>query len=368
MEANNDNNNNNTVQTRILIISDTHNAPLHASHRGCKQPPYPPFQAPLPKADLLIHCGDMTVTGQPKEYNQTLEMLKTIDAPVKIVIAGNHDFSLDREYMLSHAEDEELTPDEAETRYKETREFWTSPSGRARKEGITFLDEGLHSIDLPNGARVTVYANPYTPEFCDWGFPYERDEDVFNEPAQALSDAKCVARHSVPSFAAAAAAASEEEEERQRPVDFMVTHGPPWDVLDMTKSRTHVGCPHLLRALVRARPLVHCFGHIHEGWGAERIQWNGDADSVACRKLSTEEWIDGGWLDSVAGGEEGIQTIEADREVAKERRAVFVDLSAAGGNPVRRGADTVLINAAIMNIYYRPLNAPWVVDIDLPKG
>jgi predicted phosphodiesterase len=68
-----------TIKTRVLIISDTHNAPL--SRRNGAEPTAP-FKSPLPSADLLIHCGDLTMTGQLDEYHRTLDMLAEIDAPV----------------------------------------------------------------------------------------------------------------------------------------------------------------------------------------------------------------------------------------------------------------------------------------------
>jgi hypothetical protein len=68
-----------TIKTRILIISDTHNAPLSSKEDG---EPTAPFKSPLPSADLLIHCGDLTMTGELHEYHKTLDMLAEIDAPV----------------------------------------------------------------------------------------------------------------------------------------------------------------------------------------------------------------------------------------------------------------------------------------------
>jgi hypothetical protein len=50
----------------------------------------------------------------------------------------------------------------------QARHFWTAPDGPAAQAGVTFLDEGHHQIDLSNGARLQVYASPYTPEFCDF--------------------------------------------------------------------------------------------------------------------------------------------------------------------------------------------------------
>lgn len=32
------------------------------------------------------------------------------------------------------------------------------------------------------------------------------------------------------------------------------------------------------------------------------------------------------------------------------------------------GKDTLFVNASIMDVRYRPINAPWVVDLNLPLG
>ena len=180
-------------------------------------------------------------------------MLKEIDAPVKLVIAGNHDLSLDRDFVFSHRKGDglrsqpRLTEQQVDLHVRRARNLWTSPDGRAKSEGVTFLDEGTHEIDLPNGARINVYASPYTPEFLDWGFAYETDEDRFNPPANSLSDAENIATQPIPSFS-------------EKPIDIVVTHGPPWKRLDQTTKKDRAGCPHMLRALMRARPLITCFG------------------------------------------------------------------------------------------------------------
>ncbi len=126
----------------------------------------------------------------------------------------------------------------------------------------------------------------------------------------------------------------------------MMTHGPPLKHLSSTTRSVDAGCPHLLRAVERCRPRLHCFGHIHEGWGAERVQWASTTD---------------GWTDF-----EEVESIRTDaKETKKERRAYF-DASRESGRPLRFGEETLLVNASIMDVQYNPVNAPWVVDIELP--
>lgn len=349
-----------TIKTRILIISDTHCAAL--DDRDDSPPPRAPFKAPLPSADLLIHCGDLTMTGQMSEYHKTLDMLRTIDAPVKLVIAGNHDLSLDRDFVHGHRERDpqgrqpKLSEAEAEARWREARDLWTSPTGRAKQEGVTFLEEGVHVIDLANGAVVWLYASPYTPEFYDWAFPYERNEDRFNTAGRSLADAQNITKRPIPDGIEAES------------VDLVVTHGPPYQRLDPTVHGVSAGCPHLLRALMRARPKLCCFGHIHEGWGAERVKWSDHAMEVLKQNDTIDGWKNGGWKAGVADHGKGIESIETDLQAAREKHAVFVDISEEGGEPIKEGYETLMVNAAIMDVGYRPVNAPWIVDIDLPKS
>ncbi|TKA68988.1 hypothetical protein B0A55_07536 [Friedmanniomyces simplex] len=342
-----------SIKTRVLIISDTHCAGLKKRNHGDKAP-FPPFEAPLPPADVLILAGDMTMTGRIEEYHRTLDMLKDIQAPVKLAIAGNHDLTLDAEYMYSHLEQQSLTEEAARFEVKEARDMWTASDGRARLEGVTLLDEGVHIVDLENGARITVYASPYTPEFQDWGFPYERDEDRFNTTGTGLSDAKNIAQHPVPSFTGT-----------ETPIDILLTHGPPLSNLSRTVSEDDAGCPHLLRALMRCRPSLHCFGHIHEAWGAELVKWSDRADELTAASTSIAEWKDGAWQAGVAHN--GLQSVSVDEEKMKQRHAAYLDVS-RDGSGLRRGHETVLVNAAIMDVAYEPSNAPWLIDMELPQA
>ncbi|KAK5175208.1 uncharacterized protein LTR77_000345 [Saxophila tyrrhenica] len=352
-----------TIKTRILIISDTHCAQLSKDEDAPSTYPTPPFKSPLPSADLLIHCGDLTHNGLMEQYHRTLDMMKEIDAPVKVAIAGNHDLTLDRDYILNHvgkmgaqgAWNLAGSKDEAERIVQKATDLWLSPEGRARQEGVRLLGEGIHGIDLPNGAHVKVYANPYTPEFCDWAFAYEHNEDRFNPPETTLQNASNIAAEAMPTF------------DEQQPIDVCITHGPPYKRLDeVIGSHEPVGCPHLLRAVMRARPLVHCFGHIHEGWGGERVTWSQDVSDVSIRSCSLENWKNGEWKAGVAQDGEGIEPVDVDMDEARARHGTFLDLSHDGERGLARGSETLFLNAAVMTVRYKPLNPTWVLDLDLP--
>jgi hypothetical protein len=111
----------------------------------------------------------------------------------------------------------------------------------------------------------------------------------------------------------------------------------------------------LLKAVARAKPLVHCFGHIHEGWGAETVTWN-DALDIE-EKDTMEQFKRQGWKKHIRE----VERVEVVENEVKEQRAVFVE-----GKGIRRGEQTLLVNAAIMDVGYSPVNAPFVVDLNLP--
>jgi len=53
--------------------------------------------------------------------------------------------------------------------------------------------------------------------------------------------------------------------------DILITHGPPFGILDRgTEPNKPQGCRELLDAVRRVRPQLHVFGHVHEGYGTIR--------------------------------------------------------------------------------------------------
>ncbi len=49
--------------------------------------------------------------------------------------------------------------------------------------------------------------------------------------------------------------------------DVLITHTPPSDILDVSRSGCALGCAGLREAVERVAPALHCFGHIHESRG-----------------------------------------------------------------------------------------------------
>jgi Icc-related predicted phosphoesterase len=333
------------VRTRVLIISDTHLARLEETGANGR---ILPFQKSLPAADVLIHCGDLTRSGTLDEFRTALELLREIDAPMKLVIAGNHDLLLDREYLRAHRHHYDLDHEQAEEVWRQARFFWSAPDGPAAEAGVTFLDEGHHEIHLPNGARLLVYASPYTPAFCDFGFAYEKHEDRFNNSSLLPQIGSSIAVHPVKPFLTTA-----------KPTDIMITHGPPYLRRDCTIRGQHVGCPHLLRAVEHTRPLIHCFGHIHEAAGAEIVEWPAPGNELPApsEALVLDAWRRGTLGEELAALSKALTT-RATVEVFNRSHAVEVDINQGSAHCIRRGQDTLMVNAAIMNAHNRPENPP----------
>lgn len=278
------------VRTRILIISDTHAALPSDHHAGSQedQEDRIPYHMPLPAADVLLHCGDLTMNGSIAQHNNALKLITSVRADLKLIIPGNHDVTLDRAYYKAHPRvHASWDPPYVETTLDEIQDLYTGPKPRA--DGVRYLVEGVGRYRLKNGARLGVYASAYQPEFWNWAFGYARGVDRFNphagtgtgtglEGAEGES-ARTAEKHCpVPDFDGGATS-----------IDIMLTHGPPHGILDQTMSGAQVGCEHLRRAVERCRPRLHCFGHIHEAWGAVRKTWEGEPPKMSTEEMRVEE-------------------------------------------------------------------------------
>ena len=59
-------------------------------------------------------------------------------------------------------------------------------------------------------------------------------------------------------------------------VDILITHSPPYDILDEVESQQHCtswnfGSRSLLKRVCEIKPKLHVFGHVHEGYGKFKI-------------------------------------------------------------------------------------------------
>ncbi|DAZ98090.1 TPA: hypothetical protein N0F65_005252, partial [Lagenidium giganteum] len=195
---------------RFVCISDT-----HSKHRNVQ----------VPAGDVLLHCGDFTQKGTHEEVRDFNDWLGTLPHKHKLVIAGNHDLSLD--------------PTEWENKWR------GGPSqdafiARSLLTNCTYVENRSVIID-----GIKVFGSPMTP-------PIPGRTMAFN-----VNRGFAAQQHwsKIPSD-----------------VDVLMTHGPPNGVLDKTVTGLRVGEESLLKEIIsRCRPKFHVFGHIHEAYGVTRL-------------------------------------------------------------------------------------------------
>ncbi|KAI0840800.1 Metallo-dependent phosphatase [Hypoxylon sp. FL0890] len=177
-------------------------------------------QCSLPDGDILIHAGDLTQSGSFEELQATISWLQSQPHSVKVVIAGNHDLLLDA-----------------------SRPGIDGKALAMRKQigwgDIRYLQDSATAVICKNGRHVNIYGSPSSPKHGNWAFQYPRQTDVWRELVPDKTD-------------------------------ILVTHAPPRAHLDLTT----LGCQHLLRELWRVHPALHVFGHVHEGYGHEWVQFD----------------------------------------------------------------------------------------------
>ncbi|KAK2590708.1 hypothetical protein QQS21_011602 [Conoideocrella luteorostrata] len=318
------------IKTRFIILSDTHGEPLAASLHN-------------KEADVAIHCGNLTQHSTIKELHTTLQLLRAITAPIKLVIAGNHDFTLDDVAFENKLLEGDGMAGETLDRSLVKQRFGDFGEARnlllqAKDEGIFFLGEGTHSLSLENGALLQLYASPYTPGQSgrgNWGFQYQdREDHVFNI---------------------------------EQGTDVVISHGPPHGVLDRTMERQRLGCPDLFAAVARQQPLLHCFGHVHRGWGAKMVSWRPEISKKPSHftDIDNEKSVVIGSLFLSQNSDPHLH----DPNDAMSKREEYRSTSHCEGEEIVLGnGKTLFINASIKGDGDGNNRVPWVVDILLPKS
>lgn len=164
----------------------------------------------LEGGDLLIIAGDITSNDQPSEYLKFFVWLDNLDYKRKILIGGNHDTILEK--------------------HPPTYGNWDY-----------LFDSGIEI----EGLKI-------------WGSPWTKKFSGVNPECTAFMINKNLMRSKwdlIP-----------------KDTDVLITHGPPWGMLDKTVRGQKAGCMDLLDAVVYIRPKLHVFGHIHEAYGQIDVQ------------------------------------------------------------------------------------------------
>lgn len=165
----------------------------------------------LPEGDVLIHTGDCTDAGTWRETRDFLSWYSEQPHPNKILIAGNHDYYFE---------------------------------GKSEKEIADFLPENIQYL-YRSGTElegIKFWGSPHTPGSGRWAFQYPRGSSQHHW------------------------------EEIPENTDVLLTHSPPYGIMDRLPDKTQIGCEALRKRVDQIRPKLHLFGHIHDSYGQERMQ------------------------------------------------------------------------------------------------
>jgi Icc-related predicted phosphoesterase len=166
-------------------------------------------QVAVPEGNLLIHAGDFMRTGiSLEEIVDFNDWLGEQPHPHKIVVAGNHDLFF------------EMFPDKA----------------REHLSNAVYLEND--GIVL---GGVTFWGSAMTPVLPNRAFHVERCE------------------------------ASRKYWDRiPLRTDIVITHGPPFGTLDKNDILgSRFDCRDLIQAVLRVKPKLHVFAHVHGDYGEE---------------------------------------------------------------------------------------------------
>jgi len=191
---------------KIVTISDTH---------------WRFNEIEVPECDLLIHAGDISGKGSKEEVLDFLSWYSKRPSIYKILIAGNHDFFFERD----NKECEDL----------------------CKQYGIVYLNDSNVTIE-----GIKIHGSPIQPEFCNWAFNRARTKAESKDFGNHLVSHNFIGTHwdLIPDN-----------------TDILITHGPPYDILDQCAHGGKVGCELLAKKILKIKPKLHIFGHIHEARG-----------------------------------------------------------------------------------------------------
>ncbi len=169
------------------------------------------LELPDLQGDVLIHCGDFCdgFKIDPTDLERVDQWFGQLPFQKIIVIGGNHDFVAQR---------------------------------KQRENKIVFENATYLVDDALRFQGVNFYGSPWLPALDGWA--YYMSNDQRKEKWNLIPD----------------------------DTDILITHTPPFGILDQTRSGQSVGCSHLRARIEELAPKLHCFGHIHASYGVHQTK------------------------------------------------------------------------------------------------
>lgn len=167
----------------------------------------------VPDGDLLIHAGDATVRGTIHEISVFNKWFAGLPHKFKIFVAGNHDWLFETHNSLAC---------------------------KLLDKSVIYLQDSFVEIE-----GLKIYGSPWQPRYFDWAFNLNRGAELAEKWKLIPND-----------------------------IDILITHGPPYGILDQVPRGTWVentGCEELRKRIEEiswfGKLKLHVFGHIHCGYG-----------------------------------------------------------------------------------------------------
>lgn len=184
----------------------------------------------LPDGDVLVHSGDCMSSGtKSKELISFASWFKAQPHEYKILVAGNHDFFFEQQRRLC---EDALGPK------------------------VTYLEDSGTVIGFGDNA-LRFWGSPVQPRFCDWAFNRDRGFAIDQHWRMIPED-----------------------------TDVLITHGPPDGILDEVEGwgGGHVGCADLMSRVLKVKPKLHVFGHIHHSYGEKYFNGTRFVNASQCNE------------------------------------------------------------------------------------
>lgn len=214
---------------RILFISDTHNNEI------------PPTNF-FPEADICIHTGDFTSNGTIDQIVTFRNHFSKLECKIgRFLLSGNNDFYFDKGYMWESHELQSIL----------------GPSIKYLRDKVVHLKVGDETI--------VMYGTPWVMDnfeqlYTDYKSMNRSTSNLFslNDRFFFLSNKRRLKKWKM----------------IPRNTNILLTHSPPYGILDIDERGRHRGCSYLREELEDLKKLdLHLFGHIHGAHGS--IEWKG---------------------------------------------------------------------------------------------
>ena len=148
----------------------------------------------------------MTLSGSQQATDKFLWWFGNLPYQHKVFIAGNHDFYFEKNIQL--------------------REKYVNA-------GIIYLCDSDVILN-----DIKIWGSPWSPEYNNFAFNKKRGDEM-SKVWQNIPD----------------------------DVDILLTHTPPYSILDYEPKEGNLGCRDLLYKVMQIQPKIHAFGHIHFSYG-----------------------------------------------------------------------------------------------------